>query len=259
MRVKNKYPRVRGFTQHLRPRLFASSKYLDCQRRSNSAVSAGFTIVELLIATSVFSVVLMTALAGFLSIGRLFYQGVSSTQTADAANQLLSGVVGNFQTANNVTASLSVNGYTYYCIGNNRYTYNLGKQVGSSAIASHAAPPAGNYSLLKDVLPGSDACATPSDDINTGVPSPPGSVRFNNPVELLGNNMRLNLFTIQSIPSISPNFYNVSIVVAYGDDELLEYTNPSDLSTVSCKPGSSAQQFCAISRLSTGIYRGQGQ
>ncbi|MBI2589215.1 prepilin-type N-terminal cleavage/methylation domain-containing protein [Candidatus Saccharibacteria bacterium] len=220
--------------------------------------SGGFTIVELLIATAVFSLVLMTALAGFLQIGRLFYQGVSSTQTQSVVNQLFQDIVGNFQTAANISSPQNAGGYSYYCIGNSRYTYNIGKKVNLADTPKHAPLAAGgNFGLLKDVLPGATACATPCDDLAGGA-CPAGAVAFNQPIEILGNNMRLESFNLQQNLSVSPNFYNVSVVVAYGDDELLDFTVANDPSTVFCKGGSSNQQFCAVSRLATGVYRGQG-
>lgn len=221
--------------------------------------SGGFTVIELLIATAVFSMVLMTALAGFLQIGRLFYQGVSATQTQTVVNQVFQDVVGNFQTAANVSSSQNPSGYSYYCIGGSRYTYNIGQRVVLSATPNRAAPASGgNFGLLKDVLPGSAACATPCDDLG-GTSCPAGSVRFNNPVELLGDNMRLESFNLRSNPAISPNFYDVSIVVTYGDDDLLDYTSPEDRSTVFCKGNSFSLQFCAVSRLDSGVYKGQSQ
>lgn len=219
--------------------------------------SGGFTVVELLIATMVFSIVLLTALAGFLQIGRLFYQGVSATQTQTVANQILQDIVGNFPTANSVSPAQNANGYAYYCVGNSRYTYNLGQKVVSSASPNHASPATGgNFGLLKDVLPGASACATPCNDLDDSSPCPAGGVRFESPVEVLGDNMRVESLSLQSNPSVSPDFYNVSLVIAYGDDDLLDYTNAQDRSTVFCKGNSFNQQFCAISRLATGVYRG---
>ena len=132
------------------------------------SASLGFTIVELLIATAVFSVVLMTALTGFLQIGRLFYQGVSNTQTQAVTSQIFEDTVGNFQTAANVSPAQSASGYTYYCIGSARYTYNIGKKVSLSDSPNHSSPAGGgNFGMLKDVLPGATACATPCDDLGS--------------------------------------------------------------------------------------------
>ncbi len=220
---------------------------------------SGFTIIELLIASSVFAVVLLTALAGFMEVGRLFYKGVSTTSTQAVTDQIFKDMTGNFQVAANVSPAQAGNGYTYYCIGDNRYTYNLGYKLDTSVSANHSAPQAGgkggNYGVLKDVLPGSSACAAPCNDQGTQ-PCAKGTVKFNNPTELLGDNMRVESFSIEPNPGVSPNFYNVSIIVAYGDDAVLDYTTAGDPSTVYCKGNSVTQQFCAVNKLDTGVYKG---
>lgn len=225
----------------------------------------GFTIIELLIATSIFSVILLTALAGFTEIGRIFYKGVSTTSTQNVANQISQDILGNFTTAEKVSGpnSYKVSGstggtYTYYCVGNTRYTYNLNYRLDTSTSASHAAPAAGgggNFGLLRDVLPGSNACAAPCDDQGSTT-CPVSTVKFNNPTEMLGDNMRLSAFSIQPNAGVSADFYNISVVIAYGDDSRLAYTDKNDLSTVYCAGNSRDQQFCSISRINTGVFRG---
>lgn len=225
------------------------SRVIDLKHRDEGA----FTIVELLIATSVFSVVLLVALAGFMQIGHLFYKGVSTTQTAAVANQVFSDISGNFHNSGSISSLQSANGYTYYCLGGSRYTFNTGFEVHSSDSPNHLAPNrGGNFGLLKDTLPGSSGCATPCDDIS-GTPCPPGAVKFNNPSELLGNQMRISALNIQPDTSISPNYYSISIVIAYGDNDLLD--NPGN-SSAACKNNTAGTQYCSVTALNTGIYLG---
>lgn len=222
--------------------------------RINRQVTAhGFTITELMIATAVFSVVLLTALAGFLAIGRFFYKGVSVTQTGTVTHQIFADITGNFQTAANISGVQNANGYSYYCVGNTRYTYKIGQLVNLSAAPDHSS--GGNFGILKDTLPGSNGCATPCDDTHS-VSCPAGSVKFTNPTEMLGDTMRVESFVVQSNSAVSPNFYNVSIIIAYGADDVLGYANSLDPTTVYCQGNSATQQFCAISKLNTGVYRG---
>lgn len=215
----------------------------------------GFTLVELTIAATVFSVVLLTALAGFLLVSHLFYKGVSVSQTQEVANQVFQEINGNFQTAANISYSFNApSGYNYYCIGNTRYTFNINKKVQLDSTPDHS--PGGSYGILKDVLPGSTACGIPCSD--TGGACAAGTVRLNNPTELLGDKMRVADFTVNN-PS-GGNLYNVSLVIAYGDDEVLGYATPGTPSTVYCKGKSAAdQQFCAVSRINTAVYRGWHQ
>lgn len=229
----------------------------------------GFTIVELLIATTVFSVVLLGALSGFLQIGHLFYKGVSSTNTQGVANQVIQDISGNFQTNGNFSRVPAVGtqvmpvgdegnnspSYAYYCVGNTRYTYNINHELDITVAANHKAPgDGGNFGLLKDILPGSSGCATPCDD-DTGatLTCPHGAVRFKSPIEMLGDKMRLSEFEIAPSTSTS-NFYNVTLVVDYGEDDAL--VNKDDPANVKCDPNSGIEHFCSVSRMDTSVYKG---
>jgi prepilin-type N-terminal cleavage/methylation domain-containing protein len=220
----------------------------------------GFTVVELLIATTVFSIVLLTALIGFIRIGNLFYKGVSIAQTQDNANSLYKDVAGNFQSAASVGgAQNSISGtYDYYCIGGTRYTYRINKEVLQSDPLNHS--PSGNFGVLKDILPGNGACAEPCDDTSSS-PCLGSTVRLSNPVELLGEKTRIEKFNITQSTTTS-NLYTIAIILAYGDDTALDYsikTPAVDYSTVFCPGGTTSQQFCAISSVDTAIYRGWHQ
>jgi len=216
----------------------------------------GFTIVELMIATAVFAVVLMVAQTSFMHIGHLFYKGVSITQTQDVMDHIFQDINGNFQAAASVSGSQDsgVGGYDYYCVGGTRYTYRIDHEVDSSAAADHSAT--GNFGILKDKLPGSTACATPCPDTGS-VTCASGTVKFNNPIEMLSNKMRVEQFNLAQSTTTS-NLYNVALVLAYGDDNTLTYNTPADKSTVACQ-GDTQNNFCAVSRLNTTVYRGWHQ
>jgi prepilin-type N-terminal cleavage/methylation domain-containing protein len=66
----------------------------------------GFTIAELTIASAIFSVVILTAVGGFLQMGRIFYKGVTLTSTQETANQIYQDIGGYFQTAATVSPIL---------------------------------------------------------------------------------------------------------------------------------------------------------
>ncbi|MGH7156556.1 MAG: hypothetical protein ACREGG_00335, partial [Candidatus Saccharimonadales bacterium] len=120
--------------------------------------------------------------------------------------------------------------------GNVRYTYNsLHTMIDLSVGQSYN--PNGNYGILRDVVSG---CAAPC---TSGC-----SVPFNNPVEMLGDHMRLSDFSIT--PSNTGKLYTVDVTVAYGTDDVLDTnTNPP-----SCIGDSQSQQFCAVSNLSTSVF-----
>lgn len=115
------------------------------QTNPDTKALAGFTIIELLIASLVFSIVLVGVMAAFIQISRVFYKGInmSNTQnstrtiTQDIENdiQFGSGVVHAPTTGDNYLTTASNNpAFTnYFCVGDHRYIYQFGFQVGDPA------------------------------------------------------------------------------------------------------------------------------
>src|SRR5581483_9172525 len=104
--------------------------------------SKGFTITELVIATAVFSVVLMLGVVGFVQIGKQFYKGVSVSQTRDIASQIMNAITSDirlsqggvqnvgFQTTDPTTGTTtSLYGY---CIVNHIYVVHTSYLVNLS-------------------------------------------------------------------------------------------------------------------------------
>jgi prepilin-type N-terminal cleavage/methylation domain-containing protein len=220
--------------------------------------TAGFTIVELLLATSVFSIILLAALASFLQVGRLFYKGVSLTNTQNTATQVLNDVAHSLQTSSTLSLPTTANGYTYTCIGNARYTYTTtnisGQQVAVAANLSDSpnygsGANGGNFGLLKDTLPGSSGCAVPCWPASS---CSNGQVVFSNPVEMLGDQMRVATFSISSVSGVQ-NLYNIKMVVAYGDSSVMSFSNPGQ---PVCIGNSQNQAFCSVVNLSTTVFQG---
>lgn len=220
------------------------------------APQKGFTITELLIASSVFSVVLLVALAGFLQIGHTFYRGVTLAQTQENASHVFQDITGNFLTAISISPPQSGNNYHYFCVGSTRYTYNQGKEVGLGGTLDHSST--GNFGILKDSLPGGSACAVPCSDtgpVVCGSPSYATLGKYSSVVELLGDRMRLADLSITNPNPQAINLYSVNIVVAYGDDDTMNLTTPT---APVCK-GDNGSDFCAVSQINTTVYRGWHQ
>jgi hypothetical protein len=205
------------------------------------------------LASAVFSLVLLVSIAGFLEIGRLFYKGVSTTQTQSITKQLADQLSSEVQAADTILGPInSGTGYSYYCIGGSRYTVNIGNEVDFSQPRSANPPPPvsnGNFGIIRDTLPGNSGCAAPC---NTGCPTPFQS----STTELLGNKMRVMDLKVQPLPNPNGKLYTISIKVAYGDDDVLD--NPTDPNTIDCKGNLSNQQFCSVDSVSTSIYKGFG-
>ena len=204
----------------------------------------GFTIIELMIATVVFSVVLLVCLAAFLQVGRLFYKGVNLSLTQDDTRDMVSSISNDIRFSKNapITNNMATpNGY--FCIGLHRYKYMLGNHLylGSENFSS-------NYGLVKE-------------EISAGCPSPsvPGS--GSNPTELLGNSMQLNDLAVGCINTQC----NVHVhVVFYGDDNTV-FESPSHLGytpsqaltapDANCTGALSGSQYCATADFATTVLQ----
>lgn len=197
-----------------------------------SKTRKGFTVIELIMATAVFSVVLLLGLTGFIQIGKMFYKGVTLSQTRETATNVSQTISEDIKRASGDVAVISPNAY---CIGNHRYTYQIGQKIVSN-------PSPGQFALKRETYKSPGDCVTPS--------NPPQSTAS---PELLKNNMRLGRF---SVTQVANNLYSVNIKVIYGDDS--DLTTTGDYNVAQCAASEVGTQYCAVSELSTIVYRGLG-
>lgn len=197
--------------------------------------SSGFTITELLLATAVFSTVIIVALAAFLGIGRLFYKGVNMTQNQQTARNILDLVVSDIQSASTpIVVKDSSESRKYICIGSARYIYKIYNPVNLSDHDDTA-----KFGLLRDSVPGNSGCADPYDGTNKFPP--------NSPTELLANGMRLNAFSVT--PDGCQSLCTASIDLATGDDD-------SSTPAAECNSESASSQYCAKTQLTATASQG---
>ncbi len=203
-------------------------------KAKSQKLDQGFTIIELLVATTVFSIVLLVALASFLRMSQLFFKGVVIDHTRIAADQIMADLRAGF----NSNSSYG-NGAGYYCVGGSRYSYLLYKPVDLSQ-EDIGQPNPTHYGLVKD---------TPS-----GCGAPPGTP-FVNPQELLGNHMRLSQLDIsQASAPRAGKVYTISLKIAYGDDTAL---SDGGTSSPSCVGNLSLTEFCTVNSLFSALNLGQ--
>ena len=197
----------------------------------------GFTIVELMIATTVLSVILVIVTVTMISIGNLYYKGINTARIQDNVRNTTDEISQQLQLSVlppetplvnpvGVTAgALSANIYAY-CIGTTRYSYILNQQIGSDTTKNQVphvlwrdSTPAGgctqNYGLLNAALTGG--------------------------AELVAPNSRLTNF---SVSLSSP--YSLTISEAYGDSDLLHLAGIN----TTCN-GLTGDQFCSTAFLTT--------
>ena len=202
--------------------------------RNLAGKNQGFTIVELLVALAVFSVVLVVVTAAIIQVSRVYYKGVTEASVQDTARNIMDTVSQSIQFGGGTvtdTVSSPSPGTSYdFCINNQEYSYRPGYQLvdGTPNASLHQT----NYSLVVRTVA---ACSSPTGQDLSGAVS--GR-------ELLAPNMRLANMVVKNV---GPNLYQVQVRVVYGDDDLLN--NPTT-STAACK-GVAGRQFCAVSDLST--------
>lgn len=203
----------------------------------------GFTILELIIATSIFAITLLVVTTGIMRIGQAYYKGRIQSATQEAARNVSEDIAKTIQLSvgqRRLGAFMAPDGTNgQFCVGDVRYTYYLNKKV----------EPANTTGALKAETIAPDAsCSDPSAGTNSR--------------ELLGNNMRLLRFKVEPDPVGQAQTWRVNIRVAYGDNDLLTHYdndgNPVNASTVdtdadgaNCKSGLAGSSFCSTSQLDT--------
>ncbi|OGL24662.1 hypothetical protein A3A68_00840 [Candidatus Saccharibacteria bacterium RIFCSPLOWO2_01_FULL_48_13] len=221
----------------------------------NSHNNSGFTITELMIATLAFSIILLAAVAGFLQIGRMFYRGINANQTQVNTKQLVDQLSADIQNSAAITPITNPdedpNTYTYFCVGNVRYTVNFNRRLNVFDTDNVR-----KYGVLRDQLPGATACAEPCVQSCT-----PTQVAFANPTEMLGNGMRLDELSYNTTSDLQMR--NIKIRIVYGDDLALttfpEPPAPPNLpqaQNYACNAQSSVSNFCADSYMSNAVFAG---
>lgn len=200
--------------------------------------TAGFTIIELLIATAVFAVVLMVVTTGILQVTRVYYKGVTESTTQDAARGIIDTISQAIQFSGSTvttTPGSPTPGQSYaFCVGNQQFSYTLGYQLMESPDTSQTY-----HALVVNTLAGCSS-SSPAQDVRSSLVS--GR-------ELLGPRMRLSNL---SVTNIGPDLYRVQVRIVYGDDDLLDNANTP---TAVCKNVNAGTQFCAVSDLSTVIKK----
>ena len=139
--------------------------------------SSGFTIIELLVATLVFSIVLVVILAAFITISRLFYKGVNMSRTQEDARSVLQSITNDIQFSASAPQFQAITTNTrpatgYFCIGLHRYKYQLGYQLGSKAGS-------GDYAVLRQDIPFGSGCNSTATETNDQEMLDPG-MQLNN-------------------------------------------------------------------------------
>ena len=210
-------------------------------------ISHGFTIIELLIATLVVSMLLLLCVYGLAQVSRFFTKGVTSATTQDVTRTVLEDVVGRIQVEQNQILDASSSSSRIYCIGTSRYKYNYASgDLTDKAITLVPGARMLSRDVLASVPVNADECRTKP-------------VIANSQTNLLKDNMRAVDFTISQPPGTDGRLYNVSLKVLYAPDDaaladIVYLPDPTKPDDVRCS-GVRGSEFCGMSSLSTTVFR----
>jgi type II secretory pathway pseudopilin PulG len=214
--------------------------------------TAGFTIVELMVATLVFMVILLIITIGVIVFSSAYYKGVNSSTTQNTARSIVDDISQAIQfSGQGVTPTTATT--NYFCAGDKVYMYTRGTQLPTT-------PGSTNWGLYRGTNTAISGC------------TPLASATANG-AELLGPHMRLADISVTGV-SGQPQLYVVTLRLAYGDSDLLcspslggaatggcQKTSPSYSPTTPwfapdmiCK-SQTGSQFCAVSGLSTTVLQ----
>lgn len=205
----------------------------------------GFTIVELMIATLVFSTILISITMGVMYFTRSYYKGVYAASTQDAARSISEQISQSVEFSSTVPSGDITANPGYLCAGNTEFVFSK----------------ATKYDGVSDAT---GAYTTP---MTSGVCPLPNTIPVNaQKQQLLGKNMRLANLSLSSVGSI----YTLEVTVAYGDNDLLcvyggtgnaacsmsVTASNTDLVShqIACKPGV-GNEYCAVSYLKTTVQK----
>lgn len=206
----------------------------------------GFTIIELMIATSVFAIILLGATTATIQIGRLYYKGVIMSRVQQTARRVMDTVSQPIQFGGSSVRLSSpktqvIGGIETgaICIGNKRFTYGINAQV-TPGVTGYTANHKAAHALYEDQLPGN---TSPCTILDLTQPLPAGK-------DHISENMRLARFDIT--PPTTNNIWAIDMLLIYGDDDLLV---PNGNSPTGCKGQPEGSQWCATAALSTKVYK----
>lgn len=225
----------------------------------HSGAQRGFTIIELLIAVTVFSMVLILITTGVLRFTRQYYKGVIEGQTQDVARSIIDDITRSVQFSDGSVATIYSGGNPVaYCLGSaKRYRVYLNSEVTDS---TPLGPHQHRHALVSDNYPNCNG-STPATDVQDATTLTDPNAR-----EMLGAHMRLGVMSITG----NSDVWTVDVRVIYGDDDLLcdpsLGVNPGgcntgppsslppsvNLAKLECR-ATTGSQFCAVSELTTTI------
>jgi prepilin-type N-terminal cleavage/methylation domain-containing protein len=225
------------------------------RKQNISAKQGGFTIIELLIATSVLAVILIIVTLILINISSLYDKGVHLANVQDTTRNTIEEIAQDIQLTNGQfvigtptsmgTFSPGVSSQSF-CIGDTRYSYVVGYAEGTGNDPSNM--PRIQHVLWRDTQSTHpESCqALPLDQADPGAADSGNSI---NGAELVAPGTRI---TNLSVTQNTSGNYVIKLAEAYGDSDLLQITPPAVTNNPLCKT-SIGDQFCSTDSLTLDV------
>lgn len=190
--------------------------------------SQGFTIVELMIAMTTFTVAVTLITTGVIFIGRQYKQAVTRVDLESASREIHQQVAQSIQFSGADAQTITPPGdYSATCIGDKQYIY--GTSQADYDAATYDALNSGLY--YKDIPEGS--C--------------PGIDTTNLGINLLPDGAKVVAFDYNS--------FVFSTVFVYSDSDLINVGSTPTADQIACKGGVSGREYCAVVKLDSSVAR----
>lgn len=229
--------------------------------------------MEFMVATAIFSVVLLMCSFAILHVGRMFYKGVITNRTQDVARKLSEDISDNirfgvgssdpaifYDEVQTTSGAAFPSGTSAYirsvCVGTSRFTFStLYAPASIPPDRRTAMPPMGasagsvNVGLWKDRRDSPNSACTV---LNINIPAAvaDSATRLGGQ-ELLTEKMRVSRFDVVQAP-VDGSLWAVNVRISFGDDNVL-FEDGADASR--CRGTNAGGQFCAVSDLSTQVTK----
>lgn len=222
----------------------------------------GFTLVELMISTVIFSLVLMASTVAMVQISRIYYRGVTISRTQETMRGISDEITQSIQfsaqavrvpnypgavTSYGPDISAGNEDTFYFCIGPKRYSFAIDRQLKLDS-------PDSSKKQKRHVLWADVPVTGCADAVTVG----PATLTQDQPTaegrEMLEENMRITkLELVQSAESDS--LWNLNLSIAYGDEDLFALSGDAPVQRKVCEGNHLAVELCATSEISSTIAR----
>lgn len=219
------------------------------RQKNISRPESGFTIIELMIASLIFSTVLVLITVGVLYFTSMYYKGVNLTSTQTTTRKIVDNIAQAIQFSGGTITAPGIDtatGASVICIGSKRYTYKTDRQVVENVTdIAHEV----HHGLVVDI-PSGGICTN-----TTGVSgfANAGALSDIDEFELVGTDQRLNNFSITRVGTT--NSWVISVAVSFGKYDLFTSSLDTDPQAYDFCKASDGSQYCAAAKLTTTVEK----